>query len=149
MTDPSTLLKNARQPEPGLLTGGQPDRPCLEALAEAGYRTVVNLRPVSEFDEFDEADVAGGLGLEYVHIPVAGADGLTGEAVEALDRVLADPQRRPMLVHCGSGNRVGALVAVHAARKQGLGVDAALARGDAAGLTALRDAVREKLCAAR
>lgn len=145
MTDPSIDLKNACQPEPGLLTGGQPDHECLEALAAAGYRTVVNLRPVGEFDEFNEAQVVRELGLEYVHIPVAGVDDLNAETVEALDTVLVDAQRRPMLIHCGSGNRVGALIAVHAARKQGLGVDAAMARGDSAGLTALRDSVRDKL----
>lgn len=145
MTDPSRLLKNACQPEPGLLTGGQPDRECLEAVCAAGYRTVVNLRPVGEFDAFDEAHVVRELGLEYVHIPVADADGLNAEAVASLDAVLADAQQRPMLIHCGSGNRVGALIAMHASRKRGLDVDEALACGDAAGLTKLRDTVREKL----
>lgn len=145
MTNPSTLLDNACQPEPGLLTGGQPSRECLEAACEAGYRTVVNLRGAGEFDGFDEGRVVRELGLDYVHIPVAGADGLSAEAVASLDAVLANAQRRPALIHCGSGNRVGALIAMHARRKRGLGVDEALACGEAAGLTALRDVVRGKL----
>lgn len=145
MTNPSDLLKNACQPEPGLLTGGQPSRECLEAVRAAGYHTVVNLRPAGEFKDFDEARVVHELGINYVCIPVAGADDLSDKAVASLDAVLTDPQCRPALIHCGSGNRVGALIAMHAGRKRGLGATEALACGDAAGLTALRDAVREKL----
>lgn len=145
MTDPSIELKNACQIEPDLLTGGQPDHKCFEAVAAAGYRSVVNLRPVSEFDEFDEGRVVRELGLDYVHIPVADADGLSAEAVASLDVVLSRAEHRPALIHCGSGNRVGALIALHAFSKRGLGVDDALAYGDAAGLTTMRDAVREKL----
>lgn len=145
MTKPFDLLKNARQPEPGLLTGGQPSRECLQALRDDGYQTVVNLRPNGEFDAFDEDQVVRELGLDYVYIPVDGADGLSAEAVASLDAVLADPKRRPTLIHCASGNRVGALIAMHAARHRGLDIDAALARGDAAGLTTLRGVVRDKL----
>lgn len=148
MIKPSDLLENACLPEPDLLTGGQPSRECLEAARAAGFHTVVNLRPVGEFDEFDESRLVCDLGLEYVCIPIAGANDLSDEAVAVLDAVLADAQRRPALIHCASGNRVGALLAVHACRKRGLNVDEALACGDAAGLTKLRDAVRGKLAAA-
>ena len=41
------LLPNGREPLPGVLTGGQPSRAQLDALAAAGYRTVVNLRTAS------------------------------------------------------------------------------------------------------
>lgn len=145
MTKPSDLLEHAHQPEPDLLTGGQPSRECLEAARDAGYRTVINLRPAGEFDGYDEGRVVRELGLDYVHIPVAGAGDLNAEAVASLDAVLADAQRRPALIHCGSGNRVGALIAMEARLKRGLSVDQALACGDAAGLMALRDAVRAKL----
>lgn len=147
MTDPSTLLDNACQPEQDLLTGGQPGRECLKAARAAGYRTVVNLRAAGEFDAFDEDRVVRELGLDYVCIPVANANGLSAEAVASLDTVLADAQRRPALIHCGSGNRVGALFAMHACRKRGLSIEEALACGASAGLTAppLREAVREKL----
>lgn len=145
MNKPSDLLEHAHQPEPDLLTGGQPSRECLEAARDAGYRTVVNLRPAGEFDGFDERSVVRELGLDYVHIPVAGADDLNAEAVASLDAVLADAQHRPALIHCGSGNRAGALIAMHAHRKRRFRIDDALARGEAAGLTTLRDAVSEKL----
>lgn len=148
MTHAAIDLPNACEPEPGLLTGGQPSRACLEAARAAGYRTVVNLRPAGEFKDFDESRVARELGFDYVAIPVAGVTDLDAEAVTALDAVLADPLRRPALIHCGSGNRVGALFAVHACRKRGLGVDEALVLGEKAGLTKLREAVRAALRAA-
>lgn len=147
MTDPFTLLDNARRPEPDLLTGGQPTRECLEAAHAAGYGTVVNLRPAGEFEAFDEGRVARDLGFDYVHIPIGGTADLSPAVAESLDEVLTNPQRQPALIHCGSGNRVGALFALHARLKRGLSVDEALACGEAAGLAApsLREAVRAKL----
>lgn len=145
MTHPATLLKNARQPDLGLLTGGQPSCECLNSLPGAGYQVIVNLRPAGEFGEFDEGHEVEKLGLDYVHIPIADANDLDAEAVESLNNVLTNAKHRPAMIHCGSGNRVGALVAMHAYLKRGLSMEEALACGDAAGLTTLRDAVREKL----
>lgn len=147
MTHPSIDLPSARRPEPDLLTGGQPSQEALQAAHAAGYVTLVNLRPAGEFEAFDEGRVARDLGFEYVEIPIAGPDDLSASAVESLDKVLTDAQRRPALIHCGSGNRVGALFALHARHKRGLGVEEALACGEAAGLTAppLREAARAKL----
>lgn len=147
MPDPIHDLPNACLPQANLLTGGQPSRACLEAAQRAGYHTVVNLRPPGEHDEFDEAAAVHALGMEYVCIPVAGPQDLTADAVEALETALAKAGERPVLVHCKSGNRVGALFALRAGLKTGANVEDALAFGDAAGLTspALREAVRAKL----
>lgn len=147
MTHPSIDLPSARQHEPDLLTGGQPSQEALQAAHAAGYVTLVNLRPAYEFEAFDEGRVARDLGFDYVEIPIAGPDDLSPAAVESLAKVLMEPKRRPALIHCGSGNRVGALFALHARLKRGLGVEDALACGEAAGLTAppLREAVRAKL----
>lgn len=144
MSDPAIDLPNACRPESNLLTGGQPSRGCLEAAAKAGYHTVVNLRPQGEFDDSDEAAAVRELGMDYVCIPVAGPQDLNADAAEALDAVLATAGGRPVLVHCASGNRVGALFALHARLKKGVGVEEALARGRATGLTApaLCEAVR-------
>ena len=48
----------------------------------------------------------------------------------------------PVLVHCGSGNRVGALFALRAAWLQGVAPAQAVALGRAAGMTALEPAIR-------
>lgn len=147
MTDVALDLPNACRPDANLLTGGQPSRACLKAARDAGYHSVVNLRSPGEFDEFDEAQAVRELGMDYVCIPIAGPPDLTPAAAEALDEVLAKAGDRPVLVHCASGNRVGALFALRAGLKQGMDVDDALSCGDSSGLAspALREAVRAKL----
>lgn len=140
------LLPNGRRPAPDLLTGGQPSPEQLEAIAAAGYRTIVDLRPEGEPGApADEAARAAALGLAYVRIPVAGAGDLTEEKARELDRVLDAEGAGPAVVHCASGNRVGALLALRAARLDGAAPEAALDLGLDAGLTRLEPAVRELL----
>lgn len=127
-------LPNERRVEAGILSTGQPSRADLEAARRAGTRTIVNLRPDREFSEYDEAAAAAELGLRYVHIPVAGPQDLTRENAQALDRALDGEQAAPALVHCGSGNRVGALFALRARHVAGESVDRALQAGVDAGL---------------
>ena len=50
-----------------------------------------------------------------------------------------------VLVHCASGNRVGALIAIGAAKAGGMAPEAALELGKAAGLTSAEPRVRELL----
>jgi uncharacterized protein (TIGR01244 family) len=138
------LLPNAREPLPGVLTGGQPSREQLEALAAAGYRTVVNLRAEGEEMPVGSSDVTA-LGMRYVHIPVKGAEDLGAGNAAELGALLADPAARPMAIHCASGNRVGALLALEAATVERKSPEEALALGRAAGLGRMEPAVREKL----
>ncbi|HET7370903.1 MAG TPA: protein tyrosine phosphatase family protein [Gammaproteobacteria bacterium] len=138
-------IPNARAPFDGVLTGGQPTPAQLGAAQGAGYRTVVNLRPDTEMTDWNEADRARALGLNYVSIPVAGADGLTEDNARALAEVVDDPDSRPLIVHCASGNRVGALFALKAAWVDGEDPDRALDIGRQAGLTGLEDHVRARL----
>lgn len=139
-------IPNARMPFEGVLTGGQPTPEQLEEMKQAGYQIIVNLRPAAEIgDDWDEAKAVGSLGMTYVSIPVAGGAGLTDEAVERLHEIVDEPGNRPLVVHCASGNRVGALFALVAARKQGKSVQEAIEIGRQAGLTGLEDEVRERL----
>lgn len=138
------LLPNGRAPLPGVATGGEPSQAQLEAIAAHGFRTVVSLRTDAEGSEI-EAPVVEGLGMRYAAIPVAGADGLTRAAAEALDRILDDPEAGPVAIFCGSGNRVGALLALRAAWLEGATPEEALRLGTDAGLTGLEPAVRSEL----
>lgn len=136
------LVRNARQPLPGLLTGGQPSVEQLENLGELGYRTVVNLR--AEGEPGTGRTEVEALGMDYVAIPVDGAAGLTRANAEALAAALAEAEE-PVLLHCGSGNRVGALLAMKAFAVDGASAEEALELGLAAGVTRLEPTVREKL----
>jgi protein tyrosine phosphatase (PTP) superfamily phosphohydrolase (DUF442 family) len=51
----------------------------------------------------------------------------------------------PVFVHCASGNRAGALLAIGAARFGGMAPDAAIEFGRRAGLSSLEPVVRERL----
>lgn len=139
-------IRNARVPVDGVLSGGQPSEEQIEAAARAGFRTVINLRTDQESGFEWERETVERLGMRYVHIPVAGAGGLTRDNVEAVDRALKDAlDAGPTLLHCGSGNRIGAVLALRRAWLEGAAPDDALAHGQAGGLTRLEPAVRELL----
>lgn len=132
------------QPSTGLYTGGQPDDGAWERLKAQGVTMVVNLRSDEEMHGSDEAERVGAAGMTYVHLPVAGAADVDAAHAARLHRILANASGK-VLVHCASGNRVGALLAIDAAARRGLDVGAALAYGRSAGLTSLEPRVREVL----
>ncbi len=142
--DPITLVKNGKMPLAGLLTGGQPSDEQLAALRDAGFATVINLRMPSERGTKGEAEKVAELGMTYVAIPVDGKAGLTEENATALAAAL-DEAARPALLHCGSGNRVGALLALKAFWLDGASAEEALEVGIAGGVTRLEPTVRELL----
>ena len=139
------LLPNGTQPLPGVLTGGAPRAADgFAALAAAGYRTYVDLRPVTESGE--EAELAAtAAGLAYVRVPVAGVADLDLVSARALDAVLDDRAAAPVVVACASGNRSGALLALRAFWLEGVPPGEALELGRRAGLTGLEDTVRTLL----
>ena len=128
----------------GLKTGGQPDAAQLRAFAADGGKVVIDLRHEDEARGYDETALARELGLRYVRLPIVGAADLDDANAAALDRALKDAQG-PVLLHCASGNRVGALLALTAAKYEGLAPEAALELGRQAGLKSLEPVVRERL----
>lgn len=142
---PPLEIKNAKMPLPGVLTGGQPSEDEFAAAAAAGYKTIVNLRAEGEEGSWDEATKAQELGVAYIHIPLSGGDDLTAENVERFAKVMDEASNYPMMVHCASGNRVGAMLALKAHQVDGMDAAEALQLGIDGGLTKLEGAVREKL----
>ncbi len=131
---------------PDLYSGGQPSPEQLERLAREGVRTVINLRAPGEPDQYDERAEAERHGLHYVSIPVAGAQDLTPENVHRFSDELAQARLQgPLLIHCASANRVGAMVALEQGWHQGAGAISALELGRAAGLTGLEPVVSDLL----
>lgn len=142
--DAPTLL-NAREPLPGVRTGGVPEDPAIfRILADEGVRLFVDLR--SAKDPIGDAPAAAAAaGLAYVAIPIAGEADLDLGAARALDALLDDPARGPAVVACSSGNRSGALLAVRAFWLDRLPAEEALELGRRAGLTRLEPSVRTLL----
>lgn len=136
-------IPEARQPLPGVVTGGAPSAEQLRAAQALGYQTVISLLPSQERDE-GAPEAVEQLGMRFVSIPIAGADDLTEENARELGRVLRSAER-PLILHCASGNRSGALLALAAFYVEGVSAESALELGLRAGLTSLRPAVEARL----
>ena len=142
------LLPNARQPRESVVSGGQPSEDQLRMAAEAGYKTVINLRTPGESGLEDEAAIVGELGMTYVSLPIDGEAGITADNARELSRLL-DESEAPVLLHCGSGNRVGALLALEAFHVEGRSAEESIQYGLDSGLTRLEPVVRERLASPR
>ena len=109
-TPPLVPIPNARVSDQGLLVGGQPSLGQLEAIQQAGYRTVISLRTESESGDEGEKERVERLGMKFVSIPVAGPDELTEANARALSRALGEGDVLPAVVHCKTGQRSAALL---------------------------------------
>lgn len=127
-------------PVDGISAAGQPDAAALKVFADNGYVAVIDLRTPGESRGLDEPAVVEELGMDYVALPT-GADDITFERAQKLEDILVRYDQ-PVLVHCGSGNRVGALLALQAYRETH-DAEAALEKGRRAGLTRLDSKVRK------
>lgn len=138
-------LPNRHDVLEGITAAGQPSAAALEAAATAGYKSVIDLRALTEDRGFDEKATVEGFGMSYASLPVDGAAGVTYASAGALDELLAKLPK-PILLHCASSNRVGALLALRA-KAEGADSAAALELGVANGLGSLKGAVETKLAA--
>lgn len=130
-------------PVDGITSAGQPDKAALEVFADSGYATVIDMRARDEDRGFDEAAFVEELGLHYVALPIESEDAVSFANARKLDELLRE-HPGPVLVHCASGNRVGALLALRASLN-GAGDEQALKLGRDGGLTRLEPVVRERL----
>lgn len=137
-------VPNLRRPNDRILSGGQPGPEAWRRLAANGVTTVINLRPAAEMNGRNEASEVTAEGMSYLEIPVSGAVDITTANGTALWRAIHDAPGA-VLVHCASGNRVGALLAIGAAREGGMAKREALEFGKSAGLSNAEPRVREVL----
>lgn len=128
--------------EPHVYSAGQPDASGWADIAAAGVKTVVNLRPRAEQME-DEQSLVEAAGMTYHNWPVSSLDDVSVEMAQRLHELLAKGEEG-LLVHCASGNRVGALFAMER-HIMGHNVEESMERGRAAGLTKLAPQMEMKL----
>ncbi len=132
----------ATLPESGAVSTAQPTAAALRVAANSGFVAVIDLRGSEEDRGLDEKAEVEALGLTYLSLPVVGEAAISFDNASELDRLLADIDG-PVLLHCGSGNRVGALFALRE-KLHGASDEAALEKGRAAGLTSLEGVVRRR-----
>ncbi|HKU39244.1 MAG TPA: sulfur transferase domain-containing protein [Polyangiales bacterium] len=139
-------LPHAKQPLAGVTTGGKPSDAQLLQAKQLGYHSVISLLPESEMA--GEAERVRELGMRFVSIPVPDASGLTEANARRLAEAMDAPDAKPLVLHCGTGNRAGALLALRAFYVDGAKASEALELGERAGLTSLRPQVEAQLQAA-
>jgi len=144
-TPPLVPIPNARVTKTGLLIGGQPTPEQLKAIHQAGYRTIVTLRPDSERgDEGEQASVER-MGMKFVSIPVPGAEGLTEDNARALGKALEEQDALPAVVHCSTGQRVSALLGLKAFVVDRMSAAAAIDLAKMLGMKKFEAALRERI----
>jgi uncharacterized protein (TIGR01244 family) len=116
-------------------TGGQPADAAYAKLAANGYHAVLNLRTASEgVDLKHEQEVVEEAGMRYVNIPVV-SNSPKPEQVEEFIKAVKNSDNQPMLIHCGSANRVGAFLMIYRVVELGWPEDKALEESTRVGLT--------------
>jgi uncharacterized protein (TIGR01244 family) len=125
------------------VTAGQPDHAALQLFADAGFAAVIDMRGPREDRGMDEAASVTALGLEYIAFPIVGAGAISFEKAQELDKLLQGVDG-PVLVHCASSNRVGALLALRESLN-GATDEESLEYGRKAGMTRLEGVVRQRL----
>jgi uncharacterized protein (TIGR01244 family) len=109
LVDAVSTLPYSACPLDGVGTAGQPSESAWADLARAGFKAVVDLRAPEEARGHDEAAAVRRAGMEYILLPVTPAT-LRDESYDRFRKIMRDPARRPILVHCATANRVGALL---------------------------------------
>ena len=120
---------NAREPLPGLVSGGQPNLDHLAALKAAECAVVVDMRDPMEPQPIDAPRDVRAAGLEYINIAVphvVPADGTFQSVRETLGRTL--DKGRSVFAYCNSGNRVGAALIPYFVLDRGLSEEEAVLR---------------------
>lgn len=108
----------------GVFLSGQPFADDLRLAQQGGIKTVVSLRFPEELD-WQEAKVAERLGLAFHNVPFKKPETLTDEVFDQTRVLLNDPSQRPLLLHCSSANRVGAVWLAHRVLDVGLSMSKA------------------------
>ncbi len=135
-------MPNAVLLEEDLVGGGPPTESALEYAARHGFKTVIDLRLPEEGTAETQAQ-AEALGLEYHSVRVTPRTLGMWQADEIAE-ILRRPKNRPAILHCGSGNRVGAVWALYSYKYRNMKPDGALEEGTRAGLRgpSLKETVR-------
>lgn len=146
VSSPLINLPNYQVPFDGVLTGGQPTFDQIKQAAETGFKAVINLRTDNELpDPVQELGWVEESGMKYFHIPISVPEGLTPQNTKVFADVLSKPENYPIIVHCKSGNRVGAMFALKAFYIDEKEIDEALLIGERAGLIKLAPTVKKIL----
>lgn len=129
-------MTNVYEINPSLYSTGRLTPDVLQNMKADGVGTIVNFCHPAEL-VFDEAEAVRALGMDYEELVVSGPEDVSPENAVRLREILERHAGKTIVMHCGSGNRVGALFAMKAFHCDGASGEDALAQGRRAGLLGL------------
>jgi len=137
------IVENYLRATPYIGTGGNLDPTGIPMLKQLGFKTIIDLNTDDE-GAAAQKPLVESAGLGYIHMAVP-TKAPTPEQVAEFAKLAEDPNNYPILIHCESANRVGAMWALYRASK-GVPGEIAVEEGRAIGLKTSREpAVREQL----
>ncbi|WP_295532235.1 protein tyrosine phosphatase family protein [uncultured Thioclava sp.] len=131
------IVVNYLRASPYIGTGGFIDPTGIPMLKMMGFKTVVSLLKPDEGAP-NEGDLVKTAGMNYIHMAVP-TKAPTADQVAEFAKIADDPANYPILLHCESANRVGAMWALYRASK-GVPAEIAIEEGRQVGLKTSREA---------
>lgn len=115
---------------------GQPSADELGTYQSRGHSCVVNFRPPSETPDVDEASQVTSAGLAYSNLPYALPEELTDQLLDDARAALrnASQSKQSFVLHCRSGNRVGATWIAYRTLDEGKPLEQAVSEAKLLGL---------------
>ena len=141
--DVSPAIGQYNRVSPYIANAGLLHKGGLEEAQRLGFKLVVDLRGRTEKGVSREMRLAEELGIQRVNIPVV-QRAPEWKQVDDLAALIHDPANYPVLIHCVSSNRSGAIWSLYRARV-GISPLTAIEEGRTAGLTSRESAVRNML----
>lgn len=136
-------IVNYNRTRPHIATAGRLRDGAVAEVQALGFTTIIDLRTPAEGTALEKAEVEAA-GLRYFNIPVArGAP--SDKQVREFSALIEDATNYPVLVHCVSANRVGAMWTLYRVMR-GVPFSIAVEEGRTVGLKPKREnAVRARL----
>ena len=129
--------------ERDIISYGQPSQEELETFFSDGVQVVIDLRGSNENRGYDEEGFMQSTSVPYHLLPIVNEADVSYDNARIIQDLIANSEGK-VLIHCGSGNRVGAMVAL-IARLEGMDAESALALGEEKKLSSLRPLIIELL----
>ena len=118
-----------------IATGAQPKPEAFAKLAQSGFRSVLSLRTDKEdVDLKKDRELTEAAGMSYINIPVVSA-APDPKRVDEFIRAVKKKKNHPMLIYCGSANRVAAFWMIYRVVEDGWTEEKAMEEAVKIGLT--------------
>jgi protein tyrosine phosphatase (PTP) superfamily phosphohydrolase (DUF442 family) len=112
-------IRNYRQVDDRIITGGQPTEEQLSAVAADRVKAVINLATIDpRYSLPDEAGTVRALGMSYHHIPVEWENPKESD-LYAFEKVMQQLSDQKVLIHCAANFRVTAFYSLYAMKNLG------------------------------